>query len=223
MDVKLLVLEGKNSGQAVKVTGPKFFIGRADDCQLRPRSDLVSRHHCVILVEEGFVAIRDFGSKNGTIVNDEQIKAEQELKSGDRLTIGTLKFEVQLDVGVGGEKKPKVESVEEAAVRTASSSTSETLTGEEDLDLDSWIGLGDGAVEADTQTVDISDILGDSPSSEDEDDDVATGPTKELPKKDDEASKLPPGISAARAAKITAESSRGAAQDALKKLMRGGK
>jgi len=43
MDLKLKVLEGKNAGQEVPVTGKKFFIGRAEDCHLRPGSDLISR------------------------------------------------------------------------------------------------------------------------------------------------------------------------------------
>jgi pSer/pThr/pTyr-binding forkhead associated (FHA) protein len=73
MEVRLKVVGGKNAGHELILAGPKFFIGRAEDCQLRPKSDLVSRHHCVILVEEGFVAIRDFGSKNGTLINGQAV------------------------------------------------------------------------------------------------------------------------------------------------------
>src|SRR4051812_34142518 len=57
MDLKLRVLEGKNAGHEIAVKGKKFFIGRAEDCQLRPGSDLISRHHCVLLVEEGYIAV----------------------------------------------------------------------------------------------------------------------------------------------------------------------
>ena len=134
MDVKLVVVGGKHPGQEIPVPGPKFFIGRAEDCQLRPRSEMVSRHHCVILVEEGFVAVRDFGSKNGTFVNGEREKAEQELKAGDRLRVGLLEFDVQLSVSVGGKKKPKVQSVQEAAARTVQSSA-----GGDDADVAGWL------------------------------------------------------------------------------------
>ncbi len=136
MEVKLVVAQGKNAGQKIAVPGPKFFIGRAEDCQLRPNSDLVSRHHCVILIEEGFVAVRDFGSKNGTFVNDDQVRAEQELKNGDRLRIGQLEFTVELAVAVGGKKKPKVHSIQEAAARAAQTGAASP----EDLDLDSLLG-----------------------------------------------------------------------------------
>ena len=79
MEVKLIVLHGKSAGKEVPVPGPKFFIGRAEDCHLRPQSDAVSRHHCAVLVEDGFVSVRDFGSKNGTFVNGERLLADHRL------------------------------------------------------------------------------------------------------------------------------------------------
>ena len=98
--------------------GPVFRIGRGEDCQLRPRSEMISRRHCEILVEEGATKVRDLGSRNGTFVNGERVKGERQLKTGDRLKMGPLEFEVQLAVSVGGKKKPKVKSVQEAAKRT---------------------------------------------------------------------------------------------------------
>jgi pSer/pThr/pTyr-binding forkhead associated (FHA) protein len=119
MDLKLRVVEGKNAGQEISVPGNKFFIGRSEDCHLRPGSDLISRHHCVLLVEEGYVGVRDFGSKNGTYVNDERVVGERELKAGDRLTIGPLRFEIHLAHKVGGKKRPPVSDLKEAVVRAA--------------------------------------------------------------------------------------------------------
>jgi predicted component of type VI protein secretion system len=136
MDVKLIVVGGKFAGTAIPVTGAKLFIGRADDCHVRPQSELVSRHHCAILVEEGFISVRDFGSRNGTFVNDQRITGERELKAGDRVKIGPLELEVQLAVSVGGKKKPKVRSIHEAAARTVQSSQGES---KDDLDISSWL------------------------------------------------------------------------------------
>jgi pSer/pThr/pTyr-binding forkhead associated (FHA) protein len=137
MEVKLVVMGGKRAGQEVPVPHSKFLIGRAEDCHLRPASDLVSRHHAVILIEEGFVAIRDFASRNGTFVNGQKIKNEQELKSGDHLKIGPLEFEVRLDVPISGKARPKVHSVQEAAARTL-----ETVTAaaDEEVDISDLIG-----------------------------------------------------------------------------------
>lgn len=143
MEVRLKVLVGKSVGQELLIPGPKFFIGRAEDCQLRPRSDLISRHHCAVLVEDGFVAIRDFGSKNGTLVNGERVAGERELKAGDRLVVGPLEFEVCLLTTTVSKKRPKVESVREAATRTAEG------PGDK-LDVSEW--LSDKDQEAATET-----------------------------------------------------------------------
>lgn len=135
MEVKLVVANGKNVGQEIPVTGPKFLIGRADDCQLRPRSDVISRYHCVILVEESFVAVRDFGSKNGTFVNDEQIMGEQELHHGDRLRVGQLEFDVVSPASIG--EKPK--GVHDAALRAVEG------IAPNQLDLSDWLGQEDSS------------------------------------------------------------------------------
>jgi pSer/pThr/pTyr-binding forkhead associated (FHA) protein len=125
MEVRLKVLLGPNAGKALPVSGPKFLIGRAEDCQLRPRSDLISRHHCAILIEDGMTTVRDFGSKNGTLVNGARVRGECELKNGDKLVVGPLEFEFCVHVGVASKKRPKVESIKEAAARTAESSGSQ--------------------------------------------------------------------------------------------------
>lgn len=153
MEVRLKVLVGKNAGQELPVPGPKFFIGRAEDCQLRPRSDLISRHHCVLLIEENFVAIRDFGSKNGTVVNGERVVGEHELKNGDHLTIGPLEFEIVVPVPVPAKKRPKVESVKEAAARTA-----EAHGHHDKLDVSQWLSDGDSKVgNAETRVIHMNE------------------------------------------------------------------
>ena len=147
MDVKLIVVNGKNAGRAIPIASSKFFIGRAEDCHLRPRSDLVSRHHCALVVENGRVSIRDFGSKNGTLVNGQRVQPEMELKNGDRLTVGSIEFKVELSVSVGGKKKPHVKSVGEAAQRTVESALNVNL------DLAQLLGEDDtGSVTPDTDT-----------------------------------------------------------------------
>ena len=154
MEVKLVVMGGKHSGEKVPVPHSKFLIGRADDCHLRPASELVSRHHAVILVEEAFVAIRDFASKNGTFVNGERIKTERELKTGDHLRIGTLEFEVELEVPLAGKKKPKVHSVQEAAARTVEAVKP---AADDEVDISDWLGDDDDSP-PDTQTAEVQSL-----------------------------------------------------------------
>ena len=133
MDMKLKVLEGKHAGQQIAVKHKKFLVGRAEDCHLRPGSELISRHHCAIMVEDGYIGVRDFGSKNGTFVNDERVLGERELKSGDRLTIGNLRFEVHVAHNIGAPKQPPVADVKQAVERTASNAAKDPF------DVNNWL------------------------------------------------------------------------------------
>lgn len=167
MDVKLVVTEGKQAGQEVPIPVRKFFIGRAEDCHLRPHSDLISRHHCVILVEEGMIAIRDFGSKNGTFVNGEKITAEVELKAGDRLKVGNLEFEVRVVVGVAAKKLPKVRSVQEAVVRTVEKQKprSEKPADKDEADVAGWLDEDDSRAMSETTTLEPTQTIAKSGSA----------------------------------------------------------
>jgi len=97
---ELKVIGGKHAGQVIPLNRRKFLIGREQDCQLRPNSDMVSRHHCVFSVDDFSVRLRDLGSTNGTLVNGERIRKDVVLSSGDRVVIGNLEFEVAITSGV---------------------------------------------------------------------------------------------------------------------------
>lgn len=152
MDVKLVVVGGKNAGQAIPVSDGRFFIGRAEDCNLRPYSDLISRHHCAILVDQGVVLVRDFGSKNGTFINGERVRTEQEVKDGDRLKVGDLEFEMQLTVELVGKKLSKVHSVQEAAARTAEVASRTVRSAADDEELARLMSDDTGTLAADSET-----------------------------------------------------------------------
>jgi len=91
---ELKVLEGKHQGKAISLNVKQFLVGREPDCHLRPNSEMVSRHHCVFLVDDYTVRVRDLGSTNGTYVNGERIQGQVVLKPGDRVEIGKLSFEL---------------------------------------------------------------------------------------------------------------------------------
>jgi hypothetical protein len=71
----------------------KLTIGRdaANDIQLSDSS--VSKHHAVVRLLRGHPVIEDLGSRNGIVINDEQVKKAL-LHSGDTLKLGnsTLRF-----------------------------------------------------------------------------------------------------------------------------------
>ena len=141
MKVKLKVLKGTGAGKEIKIPTPKCVVGRGDNCHLRPKSDAISRNHCVIYVKSGQLLIRDLKSKNGTFVNGDRIKEDRVLKVGDKVNFGPLAFEVLIDHSLGGEKKPKVKSIKEAAVRM-SAAGSETVQVN-DGDVSSWLDEAD--------------------------------------------------------------------------------
>lgn len=94
---ELHVSTGGQKGTVIPLPPGKFMIGREEDCQLRPNSDLVSRHHCVFNVDEFGVRLRDLGSTNGTLVNGDRIRAVHVLKHGDVVAVGRLEFRVVVD------------------------------------------------------------------------------------------------------------------------------
>lgn len=142
MKVRLRVLHGSKRGHELEVKGPHFFIGRGENCHLRAQSDLISRRHCALIIEEASVKIRDLRSKNGTLVNGDTIEGDVELKTGDKLKVGPLEFEVLIDHSLGGAKRPKVEGVDAVVRATASKPASNSV---DDVDVASWLDEADEA------------------------------------------------------------------------------
>src|SRR5258708_35693346 len=87
---------GKQHGKPIPITLSQFVVGRDPQCHLRPASPMISKRHCAVIQRDGKAYIRDFGSTNGTFVNDQPVKDEIELHNGDQLKIGPLVFQVQI-------------------------------------------------------------------------------------------------------------------------------
>ena len=94
MRAKLQITGGSSAGRTIEIKLPQFVIGRATGCHLRLNSDAISRQHCAFLVNEKEVVLKDLGSRNGTFLNDEPLKKPVVLKTGDKLQLGPLQFEV---------------------------------------------------------------------------------------------------------------------------------
>jgi pSer/pThr/pTyr-binding forkhead associated (FHA) protein len=94
MEAKLIVATGKSAGRAIVLKRPRLLIGRAEECDVRPLSEEVSRRHCQVLKEADHVAVEDLGSRNGTFVNGKRIDVKTVLHDGDRLRVGSLELTV---------------------------------------------------------------------------------------------------------------------------------
>ena len=127
MQVLLKIIGGKHEGREIKISVPEFIIGRGEGAHLRPGSDMVSRKHCAIKVADGKVTVEDMGSRNGSFVNGQKIAQPHVAKTGDKIKIGKLQFELLIDPVKPGAKKPKVKNVVEAASRTATTGKKPSL------------------------------------------------------------------------------------------------
>lgn len=138
MQVSLKVLTGNHEGKEILIKDEKFLIGRGDDCQLRPKSESISRRHCALVQKDGRLLLVDLKSRNGTFINDKQLSADKAkiLKSGDRIRVGQLEFEITIEVGLANAKKSEVSTVKEAVDRLAEQKTSDSR---ESFDISSWL------------------------------------------------------------------------------------
>ncbi|PSB03067.1 oligosaccharide flippase family protein [Merismopedia glauca] len=122
--VILTIISGELQGkQLIFDETTSYTIGRAKNCNLCfPDNDLhngISRYHCLLEIDPPHVYIRDLGSTNGTIVNNELLgqgdfegnplsdspinHTNHQLKSGDEINIGDTIIKVEIEL-------PKVES-----------------------------------------------------------------------------------------------------------------
>src|ERR1700679_2811298 len=97
MRASLTVLSGPLAGQTIDIPHGKLLVGREVDCHVRPDSSLISRHHCVLLLDDYTLRIRDLGSKNGTFVNGRRVGAgETILLHDDMISIGEMIGQIDL-------------------------------------------------------------------------------------------------------------------------------
>ena len=89
--VWLIVQIGASRGRPVPVVGPRFVIGRQQDCQLRLGLPMVSKFHAAIERRDGRLVLVDMGSTNGTVLNGRLLRGkEAEIHDGDHIQIGPV-------------------------------------------------------------------------------------------------------------------------------------
>ncbi|MBX3437060.1 MAG: FHA domain-containing protein [Planctomycetaceae bacterium] len=88
----LVVDSGKHRGRQVQLKADTIVVGRSDDAQIRISSGEVSREHCTLLPTAHGVLVKDHGSRNGTLINDERITSQVLLAPGSTLTVGPMRF-----------------------------------------------------------------------------------------------------------------------------------
>ncbi len=77
-------------------------IGRSETVALKVRHARVSRHHCELYEEDGWLVVHDLGSSNGTFIENERIEEPTFLYSGERLRVGGVTFLASYDGAESG-------------------------------------------------------------------------------------------------------------------------
>lgn len=85
----VVFITGPDKGNVITINKEKMIIGRDDSSDVVIDKKFVSKKHAKIVVLGGKTEITDFGSKNGTYVNDVSIK-HAELKDRDEIRIGDI-------------------------------------------------------------------------------------------------------------------------------------
>jgi len=153
------------------------------------------------------------GSKNGVFLNDHQITETNQLKNGDKLTIGPLEFFVTIIAEGRPQKPPKVKSVSDAVARTVAIQ-SENAQKDHESSIADWLASGEGGDEMDTRTIDASDLLAQLNAQS------ADAASREQAEQEDSGVKSGSGTHTRPG---SSASSRDAASELLKKFFKGGK
>ena len=88
---ELQILSADGNSRLVVLEGERLSLGRSTAAELcYPDDNGLSRQHLAIERDGDGWALRDLGSKNGTMLNGAKITERTPLKSGDRITAGHL-------------------------------------------------------------------------------------------------------------------------------------
>lgn len=94
MDIgaKLIIRAGLSGrmGEELPLTQDVFTIGRATSCQLPLDISFASRRHVQIVRREQSYWLRELGSKNGTLLDNQPVTNEQLLEDGAEIRIGEV-------------------------------------------------------------------------------------------------------------------------------------
>ena len=221
MVAKLIVASGKSAGRSITLKHGKILIGRAEECDIRPLGEEVSRRHCAVVEEAGAVTVEDLKSRNGTYVNGAKISAKVTVADGDIVRVASLELKVSCTAPT-----PQATGSEDDVSRwlmaddqpAGMSDTTRSLTATTDESADSSSSSIHAAVPQATSpdsTVDGSHVSGIGAAVKDESGSGSSRSALDALKAagNSKPSGLPQGVK-----KAAADSSRDAAADALKKF-----
>ena len=120
----LVVTFGSTARKRRPLLNRTSVLGKARTADIRLDAPDVAAIHCVLSRDGDGLNLRDCGSRNGTLVNDQPVR-ETRLTDGDRLQVGPFSFQVSVPASAGdgaAEEQDEPSAfqgiVDEARVRT---------------------------------------------------------------------------------------------------------
>jgi len=102
----VVFITGSDKGNVIPINKEKMIIGRDSKSDIVIEKKYASKKHAKILTTDNTIEITDFGSTNGTFVNETQIK-RAELKDQDEIRIGDVIFKYfRIDLDDGSLSQP---------------------------------------------------------------------------------------------------------------------
>jgi pSer/pThr/pTyr-binding forkhead associated (FHA) protein len=98
MDVRLVIENGRTRRRVVRLPSVENIIGRQRGCTVRIPSGDVSRRHCLLRLEDGYLTVQDLGSVNGTFLNGMRVANPEVVRPGDHLEVGPVRFVVEYEL-----------------------------------------------------------------------------------------------------------------------------
>jgi serine phosphatase RsbU (regulator of sigma subunit)/pSer/pThr/pTyr-binding forkhead associated (FHA) protein len=89
---RLVIEKGEHAGMVFPLRDAVVSIGRGPENTIQIIDARMSRNHSLIVFNDGAWFVRDQGSKNGTVLNNELIANDRALTHGDSVQIGDTVF-----------------------------------------------------------------------------------------------------------------------------------
>lgn len=75
-----------------KIVGNRIRIGRDPRNDIKIEDVTVSRKQCIIEIRDGEYILHNFSNRNVTRINGQKVKQSKEIKDGDTVEMGNMKF-----------------------------------------------------------------------------------------------------------------------------------
>jgi protease PrsW len=146
MKLKLKVLDGSLSGQALELLEGTVLLGRSPDCDFRFHFETdrgVSKYHAKIESRPGGFYLADLRSTNGTLVNGKSIQ-EGLLHTRDVIQLGTQGPQILaiLETEKGQEKPPALKLTEAATTAITRRTLYKPEREKDPVPIGIYVGLG---------------------------------------------------------------------------------